>query len=112
MGIRQGHYVSTNSYWKACISDIFDHEGDAIDDILFGRTADEGVSPRFTTLRHSAVGPKTCKFCGQRGLHWAKYNGQWRLAAGGNMHTCVEYTPDVLDFDQFFNATQLRTSGT
>lgn len=98
------------------MSDIFDHEGDAMDDLLFGRTADEGVPPRFTNLgrrgsytSHRASESKTCKFCGAVNLHWAKFNGQWRLADGSNMHTCKEYTPDVVNFDEFFNVQSART---
>lgn len=31
---------------------------------------------------------KTCKHCGKTGLHWDKFNGQWRLHDGGSVHKC------------------------
>jgi hypothetical protein len=50
------------------MSDIFNHESDAWDSLLFG---DEPVNfyPK----------PITCRRCGERGLSWKKLDEGWRL---------------------------------
>lgn len=63
------------------MSDCFDHEADALDDLCFGRTYDEGHGERFPTS-------KTCKFCGMGNLYWHQKEGKWKLCINGKPHDC------------------------
>jgi len=66
------------------MSDTFDHEGDAWDQVFNEMPDDPSLGPR-------------CKFCGRTGLSWKQDAGKWRLYAyGGYLHNCEEYTALVL----------------
>lgn len=52
------------------MSDIFDHEADALEQLLDGYD-DEGGG--YGPL------PKRCRRCGEYDLHWQWHNGGWRL---------------------------------
>jgi len=67
------------------MSDDFNHEADAWDDLLFGVSSEE-VSGQ-TRGRHCIQ----CKRCGADHLSWAQLpNGKWWLKSGAEWHTCKE----------------------
>lgn len=69
------------------MSDCFDHEGDAIDDGLFGRTADEGASGDAWGRSPTSQ----CKYCGKYGLSWRMTTHGYRLVDQFGIHECNEY---------------------
>jgi len=82
------------------MSDTFDHEADAWDSLLFGQDADGEFiswdSPRSRRIVRwgyipKPPQPKTCRYCGERGLWWTNTDRGWRLAKGGAIHTCSAY---------------------
>lgn len=89
------------------MSDCFNHEADAWDDLLFGRSDDdegyylpeqqqEGTVPRvfnYTYYHYTTKKNKvTCKFCGKRKLHWTHISEGWRLfTKKGKLHKCKAY---------------------
>lgn len=48
------------------MSDCLDHEADAIDDLMFGRTSVEGIQDPDGAVKAL----KTCMYCGVNNLHW------------------------------------------
>jgi len=75
------------------MSDIFDHAGDAMDDLMSGRTADEG----YMRYLPSPAKSKTCRDCKKTGLRWGKVKGsRWRLFDGNTEHVCAyKLNPNV-----------------
>lgn len=69
------------------MSDTFDHEGDAWDDALFGRTADgDGDGGLFIRGRHL---PR-CRKCHSEDVRWRQQGGRWVLFSSqpGVEHRC------------------------
>lgn len=62
------------------MSDIFDHEGDAIDDLLFREDRPE----------YRAYKPfKVCSRCNTGGLRWRQFAEKWKLVnSNGQQHCC------------------------
>jgi hypothetical protein len=72
------------------MSDCFDHMADAYEDLLFGRTFDEGTEGNAWRKRRLPIS-RTCKFCGAQYLQWHKNNaGRWVLCKAGTgiAHEC------------------------
>jgi len=50
---------------------------------------DDGEFESMPPRHKKAEQPKTCKRCGQHGLHWEKVLGGWRLFnSHGEIHSC------------------------
>lgn len=62
------------------MSDIFDHEGDAWDSLIYNEEPNNWY-PK----------PKKCKYCGKPGLYWKETKSGWRLFDRGNMHVCLSH---------------------
>lgn len=78
------------------MSDTFNHEADAWDDALFGRTADgsgEGGlfagRPRNRDISEGTVQPR-CARCGSYNVRWRQQAGRWVLfsTTPGVEHRC------------------------
>lgn len=69
------------------MSDTFDHEGNALDDLLFWR-GDEDYDGYPSPARSRVV---TCRYCGKKGLKWKNEAGRWLLFEGGWRHTCRQW---------------------
>ena len=74
------------------MSDCFDHDADAYDDLCFGRTYDEGAGGEYT---YGEPLGKTCKFCKMPYLHWREINGKWKLCKKGVPHDCKPDTTNA-----------------
>lgn len=61
------------------MSDIFNHEADALGSLIFG--------PQDDTTDY--FNNKVCKYCGCECLHWEKTKRGWKLADYvGDFHVC------------------------
>lgn len=79
------------------MSDCFNHEADAWDDLMFGRGNGEEDFFRSRPRRGistSSPSSETCKFCGIKNLKWVKTKTGWRLYDGGLIHSCDQYEKD------------------
>ena len=81
------------------MSDTFDHEADAWDDLLFGRSADEGYGwtrsrsrPRSNYYQRRVM----CRYCGSTDVRWVQKNGHWVLFSmtPGVVHRCPRDTAE------------------
>lgn len=78
------------------MSDTFDHEADAWDDALFGRTADGsgegGLFPRRSrgNVQEGNAHPR-CSTCHDYNVRWRQQAGRWVLFSlqPGVVHTCA-----------------------
>lgn len=74
------------------MSDIFDHEGDAINDLLFGeRDNPSRVYRPYKPYKPSKPFPalRVCNRCRTGGLSWRQFVEGWRLVdSHGQQHRC------------------------
>jgi hypothetical protein len=83
------------------VSDCFDHEADAWDDLMCGRSADgQDERPLYSSYPGCENStnfhkPKkvTCQYCGKKKLRWVNTSAGWRLMSKKKkkLHICKEY---------------------
>lgn len=70
--------------------------GDAYEDLLSGRTQDEGFGG-YQRREPNVPRIVRCRFCGQDGFRWMTTStGQWRLWDGATFHMCTKYVEYVV----------------
>lgn len=40
------------------------------------------------TQYRASMSVKVCRCCGEKGLHWGRFAGKWRLFKGSGIHIC------------------------
>ena len=71
---------------------VMDEEESRLDFLLGGITAQEAYDRGIINEQGGLITPssslKTCKYCDQEGLVWARHKGKWRLFQNGSIHKC------------------------
>lgn len=69
--------LDSMEYWD----DANGVEGDFFGNVMYDETTGAFEGPGYSQ-------PKTCRYCGARGLHWESTERGWRLFGDDGMHVC------------------------
>lgn len=78
------------------MSDTFDHESDAYDDMM-----DDFYWGRYENSEKYIPSYKSCRYCGEFYLHWEKMDGKWRLFNNqSKLHKCKKEKGMTIKIDK------------